>query len=433
TTIQSSTSYKDVAIARDNYKNWSVCMKNYLLAQDLWDIIEASSERKAEDSEADIRNWRKKNAAALLAMQNSCEPNLISEIGEITSAKDAWNALAKIYEPTTVDESGQPAAKVEEHQLPATITNQQSKVQELQAPTLSQGDSADWDLVRHILYVYPDAITAKVSIYGETLLHLAIIAGHVKIVENLVELMSEQDIEIRDTEGLTALGIAAMYGRTEIAKCIVRKNEELVVAPDKRGHIPLVMALRYAAHQNMIRYLYSVTPIDFLLSENGSHGSLVLSYFISLRMFGFKKIYDMKLMHTYALEVVRCMSKEISALDSNKLLYGVVLYPFFEAAKRGIVEFIVEMIKAKPDFMTVYFMNGRSVILSAVENRQEKIFSLLYGFNERKLRVVFGLDDFRNNLLHLAGLLAPSSQLDHISGAALQMQRELQWYKVIIS
>ncbi|GAV73196.1 PGG domain-containing protein, partial [Cephalotus follicularis] len=146
---------------------------------------------------------------------------------------------------------------------------------------------------------------------------------------------------------------------------------------------------------------------------------------------GFKKIYDMKLMHTYALEVVRCMSKEISALDSNKLLYGVVLYPFFEAAKRGIVEFIVEMIKAKPDFMTVYFMNGKSVILSAVENRQEKIFSLLYGFNERKLRVVFGLDDFRNNLLHLAGLLTPSSQLDHISGAALQMQRELRWYKEV--
>ncbi|GAV76449.1 DUF4219 domain-containing protein [Cephalotus follicularis] len=143
TTIQSSTSYKDVAIARDNYKNWSVCMKNYLLAQDLWNIIEASSERKAEDSESDIRNWRKKNAAALLAMQNSCEPNLIFEIGEITSAKDAWNALAKIYEPTTVDESGQPAAKVEEHQLPATNTNQQSKVQQLQALTLSQGDSSN--------------------------------------------------------------------------------------------------------------------------------------------------------------------------------------------------------------------------------------------------------------------------------------------------
>jgi hypothetical protein len=33
-------------------------------------------------------------------------------------------------------------------------------------------------------------------------------------------------------------------------------------------------------------------------------------------------------------------------------------------------------------------------------------------------------------LLHLAAKLSPPSQLARISGAALQMQRELQWYKV---
>ena len=36
-----------------------------------------------------------------------------------------------------------------------------------------------------------------------------------------------------------------------------------------------------------------------------------------------------------------------------------------------------------------------------------------------------------NNLLHEAGMSAPSTSLDHIAGAALQMQRELQWFKVI--
>ncbi|CAA2990513.1 Ankyrin repeat-containing protein At3g12360 [Olea europaea subsp. europaea] len=36
-----------------------------------------------------------------------------------------------------------------------------------------------------------------------------------------------------------------------------------------------------------------------------------------------------------------------------------------------------------------------------------------------------------NNILHLAAKLAPSSRLNSVSGAALQMQRELQWFKEV--
>jgi len=39
-------------------------------------------------------------------------------------------------------------------------------------------------------------------------------------------------------------------------------------------------------------------------------------------------------------------------------------------------------------------------------------------------------DTFGNNLLHLAAHLGPSSDRDGKSGAALQMQREIQWFKV---
>ncbi|CAH1448919.1 unnamed protein product [Lactuca virosa] len=40
-------------------------------------------------------------------------------------------------------------------------------------------------------------------------------------------------------------------------------------------------------------------------------------------------------------------------------------------------------------------------------------------------------DPYQNNLLHLAGRLAPSSKLDLISGAFLQIQRELQWFNEV--
>nr|TKR66365.1 uncharacterized protein D5086_0000310550 [Populus alba] len=43
------------------------------------------------------------------------------------------------------------------------------------------------------------------------------------------------------------------------------------------------------------------------------------------------------------------------------------------------------------------------------------------------------LDSSGNTMLHLAAKLSPPSQLSRISGAALQMQRELQWYKEVES
>lgn len=41
------------------------------------------------------------------------------------------------------------------------------------------------------------------------------------------------------------------------------------------------------------------------------------------------------------------------------------------------------------------------------------------------------IDPYGNNILHLAGRLPPSDRLNLVSGAALQMQRELQWFKQV--
>jgi hypothetical protein len=38
----------------------------------------------------------------------------------------------------------------------------------------------------------------------------------------------------------------------------------------------------------------------------------------------------------------------------------------------------------------------------------------------------------KENALHIVAKLAPSHRLSTITGAALRLQRELQWYKVII-
>ncbi|KAL7175574.1 hypothetical protein ACSBR2_029219 [Camellia fascicularis] len=40
-------------------------------------------------------------------------------------------------------------------------------------------------------------------------------------------------------------------------------------------------------------------------------------------------------------------------------------------------------------------------------------------------------DNYGNTILHLAGGLAPYDKLNLVLGAALQMQRELQWFKEV--
>ncbi|KAM1324191.1 hypothetical protein PS2_044980 [Malus domestica] len=43
------------------------------------------------------------------------------------------------------------------------------------------------------------------------------------------------------------------------------------------------------------------------------------------------------------------------------------------------------------------------------------------------------IDYYRNNMLHTVASITSFSQIDHIRGAALQMQRELQWFKEVES
>ncbi|XP_026434633.1 uncharacterized protein LOC113332286 [Papaver somniferum] len=52
---------------------------------------------------------------------------------------------------------------------------------------------------------------------------------------------------------------------------------------------------------------------------------------------------------------------------------------------------------------------------------------------EIKFDLVSTTDDEKNTILHYAAKLAPSARLNLISGVALQMQREVQWFKGVES
>ncbi|CAB4274430.1 unnamed protein product [Prunus armeniaca] len=95
-----------------------------------------------------------------------------------------------------------------------------------------------------------DAIRERGSTTRGTALHLAVALKNVKMAKALVELMTEDDLEIQDATGQIAMAYAAILGITQLANL---------------------------GHWELARYLYSVTPLDALLQDNGHVGAEIVS------------------------------------------------------------------------------------------------------------------------------------------------------------
>jgi hypothetical protein len=66
---------------KDNYVAWTVRVKRYLMAHDLWDVHEATTEPPShEDDEVAFKAWSMKNSTALHVIQISCGPDTFSRL-----------------------------------------------------------------------------------------------------------------------------------------------------------------------------------------------------------------------------------------------------------------------------------------------------------------------------------------------------------------
>ncbi|GKV20709.1 hypothetical protein SLEP1_g30794 [Rubroshorea leprosula] len=72
--------------------------------------------------------------------------------------------------------------------------------------------------------------------------------------------------------------------------------------------------------------------------------------------------------------------------------------------------------------------DSRTIFACAIAHRQEKVAKFLCG---NMVDQFYGTDPDGNNNLHLAAKLGPHFELDRVSGAALQLQSELRWFKSV--
>ncbi|RYR37703.1 hypothetical protein Ahy_A09g042581 [Arachis hypogaea] len=347
---------------------------------------------------------------------------------------------------------------------------------------LRKGDLAE--IEKYLIKDHPGSLCAKITSNHETALHIAIMFGHLDIAKRLVELMSEEDLALKSRNGTTALHLVTLLIEDkdkiiDVAKCMVEKNKRLVTLSDAHDWLPVTLALDLG-HTEMARYLYSQTPFEFFQPRLGKHGVvfLVQCYYTNL----FDIALDLidrcpKLVVTDGrrglnfLEMLANMPSElllkknvpfwkrwlnpgikkgkavendkefplqaafsaIYKLNEREITAGRIREAILKAAKRGNPEFIVEAIRIHYPFLwNTNDENGRNIFFLAVEFRQAAVLNLIHGL---AMKHVFAnmRDKGANCLLHMAGLPPPSSHLNRISGALLQMQREMQWFKEVES
>ncbi|KAI5343919.1 hypothetical protein L3X38_011795 [Prunus dulcis] len=247
-----------------NYVDWSVLVKTYLLAQDLWDVVEEDEEEEEEEEVDDkFKAWRKKNATALHTIQISCGQEAFSLIRNTTSAKRAWDTLAEEFKP-------KPRYYNDYNQY---------------KPLFDAVWSGDWNKAKEFLTLHPNAIRATIPSTNNTALHVATELEHEHIVEELVQLMSEEDLEMTDNNGWTALALAADTGNVKMVECMVRKSKKLLSIPTDSDKTPILCA-SVSEQWDVVHYLYSVTPLQDLMPEKGPYGAALLHDFIIGMKFG---------------------------------------------------------------------------------------------------------------------------------------------------
>ncbi|KAL7091874.1 hypothetical protein ACP275_12G130500 [Erythranthe tilingii] len=289
----------------------------------------------------------------------------------------------------------------------------------------------------------------------------------------------------RNVTGHTALHAAANVGNTEAATILVNRMPRLLYIPNlTRNDFPVHTAALYN-HKRTLKYLLQVTmepkPYDgndglrlllYLLHADffdvalylvdkypylatlvspGGHCALLTiaaneSAFSGRRSFSFWEHFNILhrpgvitstmeesiMMNQQATNLVKLLCKKLMESNSFSEALNIAKRSIIAAADSGNHEVVEMTVEAFPNAIYASVPHSsKSIFHVAVLSRSESVFNLIQQMSDHKYAHIDTQDEDGNNLLHAAGKLAPSHKLNEISGAALQMQREMQWYKQV--
>ncbi|XP_044478623.1 uncharacterized protein LOC123205671 [Mangifera indica] len=145
-----------------------------------------------------------------------------------------------------------------------------------------------------------------------------------------------------------------------------------------------------------------------------------------------KRVREAKLQQRCVEEIVEKFCIEFGSNFTFDRVSFILLPVMYSATRLGNVEIVRICLKHFPDLIFGREEPGnRHLLLVATECRQEEIFNLITEIPITRAFLANSKDNYGNTVWHSSAKLAPSSKLLSVSGAALQMQRELQWFKEV--
>ncbi|PRQ54684.1 putative ankyrin repeat-containing domain, PGG domain-containing protein [Rosa chinensis] len=127
--------------------------------------------------------------------------------------------------------------------------------------------------------------------------------------------------------------------------------------------------------------------------------------------------------------LVKALWRSVTTNEEFAELVKTPTHLLFDALKSGNSEFVTTLVHYYPALLWEKDSENHTIIHAAVSLRQANVCKLIHEIGLIKNVILALKDDRKNTMLHLAARLAPKSQLNKWSGAALRMQHELKWFE----
>ncbi|KAJ0750394.1 putative ankyrin repeat-containing domain-containing protein [Helianthus annuus] len=301
------------------------------------------------------------------------------------------------------------------------LTGRREKYIKIGVPLYEAAIRGDWKAAKPILdrerYLIRFAITENY----DTLLHIAASAEStnavVEFVTKLVQLMKSEDLELQNKNYKTALSLAAAAGNVKTAMIMVKKNPRLPEIPDDNRGWVLLKCVEADI------FVFLGVHVKIGPREKESEALQLLRVLWEKVITKMSKFNIDWILEGPGVEIAKGYTTEWS--HPSRVL--------FLATKMGNMRFIIELIRSNPDQIWKRDDKGKTIFHLAVKHRQINIYKLIYEIGAMKDLITPVTNKKGNNMLHMVAKKPKQNQIQNVSGAALEMQRELSWFKVPLS
>ncbi|GKC36713.1 ankyrin repeat-containing domain, PGG domain protein [Tanacetum coccineum] len=294
----------------------------------------------------------------------------------------------------------------------------------------------DWERAKTIFQECPALRSKPINVRLDTPLMIAVgtNCSH-NFVSGLMFLINP-DSDDRHSElyavndkGYTALHCAVEVGNTVDASILVSCMPELTLIQNSNGYTPLILAASHGK-KDMIQFLRENTLVQPQSYERVGTSIDTCTHWIPI------KKSEIRSMSSQVVEEEGTLNKLWGIRDMAPALKNVSEMKEKHYESNMLVKYICKTLIEKEDPDTTWNILGRAIATAVKYGIYELIEECILtypGINNMTFASSELHEEEQENALHIAAKLAQPHRLNIVTGAALQMQRELQWFKMILS